>query len=109
MGQMSAPRLQALFGQDLRRAADWVRVAAAEGLPQAQVCYGRMLLEGTGVEKDAAQALKWFQRAAATGDIDAVDFDNEDDMKTSIMVGFGSLSRLSSTLSILEIFDSSAM
>jgi uncharacterized protein len=81
LGQMNAPRLQALFAQDPRRAADWVRVAAMEGLPQAQVCYGRMLLEGTGIERNAAEALKWFQRASLSNDIDAVNmvgrcFDN---------------------------------
>ena len=71
MGQMGAPRLEALFAQDARRAADWVYVAAIEGLPQAQVCYGRMLLEGTGVPKDPDQALKWFRRAASNQDADA--------------------------------------
>jgi TPR repeat protein len=71
MGQMSTPRLRALFAQDARRAADWVFVAAVEGLPQAQVLYGRMLLEGTGLDKNPVQALKWFRRAASNGDIDA--------------------------------------
>ena len=61
LSQMSTPRLRALFAQDARRAADWVFVAAAEGLPQAQLCYGRMLLGGTGMAQDpAVQALKWF-------------------------------------------------
>src|SRR6202453_3737965 len=72
LGQMGTPRLEALFGQDARRAADWVLVAALEGLPQAQVCYGRMLLEGTGVTKDPAQALKWFRRATLNQDPDAI-------------------------------------
>ena len=72
LGQLSTLRLEALFGQDARRAADWVFVAAVEGLPQAQVCYGRMLLAGTGVTQDPAQALKWFQRAATNQDADAI-------------------------------------
>jgi TPR repeat protein len=72
LGQMSTPRLEALFAQDARRAADWVFVAAVEGLPQAQVCYGRMLLDGTGVTKDTVQALKWFRRAAWNNDADAI-------------------------------------
>jgi TPR repeat protein len=72
LAQISAPRLQALFAQEPHRAADWVYVAAADGLPQAQVCYGRMLLEGTGVPKDHGAALTWFERAAANGDIDAI-------------------------------------
>jgi uncharacterized protein len=58
-----------------------VYAIAAEGLPKAQTCYGRLLLEGTGVPKDAARALQWFQRAAASGDIEAINmvgrcFDN---------------------------------
>src|ERR1700722_9775656 len=72
LGTMSVPRLHALFAQDADRAARWVYVLAAEGVPPAQVCYGRLLLEGTGVEKDAAAALCWFHRAAAQGDIDAM-------------------------------------
>ena len=72
LGQMSTPRLQALFAQDARRAADWVFVAALEGLPQAQLCYGRMLLEGTARPRDPVQALKWFRRAASSGETDAI-------------------------------------
>jgi uncharacterized protein len=73
LGQMSTPRLRALFAQDAHRAADWVFVAAAEGLPQAQVCYGRMLLlAGTGLPQDPVQALTWFRGAASSGDIDAI-------------------------------------
>ena len=72
LGQMNTPRLRALFAQDPKRAADWVYAAAAEGVTAAQTCYGRMLLEGTGVGKNAEQALKWFRRAAAGGDVDAV-------------------------------------
>jgi TPR repeat protein len=68
LGQMSTPRLEALFGQDARRAADWVFVAAVEGLPQAQVCYGRMLLEGTrGVPRNTFNAPRiWETRGRNT-------------------------------------------
>jgi uncharacterized protein len=72
LGQMSTPRLQALFAQDPKRAAEWVYAAALEGVTAAQTCYGRMLLEGTGVNKDVGQALKWFRRAAAGRDADAI-------------------------------------
>jgi uncharacterized protein len=72
MAQMSTPRLRALFTQDPSKAAEWVYVVAAEGLPAAQVCYGRMLLEGTGIAKDASCALRWFKRAAVSGDLDAI-------------------------------------
>jgi hypothetical protein len=72
LGQIAKPRLASLFAQDARRAADWVLVAAVEGLPQAQVCYGRMLLEGTGVAKNPEQSLKWFRRAALAGDAEGI-------------------------------------
>ena len=69
---LSRARLRALFSQTPERAADWVQVTAMEGLPQAQVCFGRMLLEGTGRPKDLPAALAWFRRAAARGDLDAI-------------------------------------
>jgi TPR repeat protein len=72
MAQMNTPRLRALFAQDPGKAAEWVYVVAAEGLPAAQVCYGRMLLEGTGIGKDPVAALRWFRRAASSGDADAI-------------------------------------
>jgi TPR repeat protein len=72
MAQMNTPRLRALFAQDPVRAAEWVYVVAAEGLPAAQVCYGRMLLEGTGIAKDPVSALRWFRRAAVSGDADGI-------------------------------------
>jgi len=72
LSQMDRTRLRALFAQEPQRAADWVYATAADGLPTAQLCYGRMLLEGTGVEQDQVAALQWFKRAAAGGDVDAV-------------------------------------
>jgi TPR repeat protein len=72
LGTMSQERRQAVFSQDPARAAPWIYAVAVEGVPQAQVSYGRLLLEGRGVDKDAAAALTWFQRAAARGDGDAL-------------------------------------
>jgi uncharacterized protein len=72
MAQMNTPRLRALFAQDPAKAAEWVYVVAAEGLPAAQVCYGRMLLEGPGMPADPVSALRWFRRAAVSGDADAI-------------------------------------
>jgi TPR repeat protein len=72
LGTMSAGRRDALFSQDAARAAPWVRAVALEGVPQAQLCYGHLLLEGTGVEQDAVAALRWFRRSAAQGDVDAL-------------------------------------
>jgi TPR repeat protein len=72
LGTMSAPRRLALFSQDSARAAPWVHALAVAGVPEAALCYGRLLLEGTGVAKDAAAALHWFRRAAAHGAADAL-------------------------------------
>jgi len=73
LGQMSMPRLRALFAQDARR-----RRPTGCSSPLLKVCRkrksatGRMLLEGTGLPQDPVQALKWFRRAASSGDIDAM-------------------------------------
>jgi TPR repeat protein len=72
LGAMSPARRNALLSEDPARAAPWIHAVAVEGVPQAQVCYGRLLLEGTGVGKDAAAALTWFRRAASQGDVDAM-------------------------------------
>lgn len=69
---ISSARLQALFAQEPQRSADWVHALAAEGSALAQVCYGRMLLAGTGRPKDEPAALSWFRRAAAQGDLDGI-------------------------------------
>lgn len=45
-----------------------VRAAAGTGQAQSQNTMGMMFATGVGVEKDSAEAVKWFQRAAAQGD-----------------------------------------
>jgi TPR repeat protein len=51
---------------DDEQAAQWLR-QAAEGLPQAQYIYGRMLADGRGVAADLTAARDWFTRAADSG------------------------------------------
>ena len=70
--RMSAIQLRSLLTQDPRQAAAWVAAAAEQGLPEAQVRLGRMLLEGQGIPKDEATALAWFQKAAEQGDAEAM-------------------------------------
>src|SRR5439155_26080531 len=53
-----------------RQAAQWLR-RAAEGVAEAQVMYGRMLIEGRGVVPDLPGARVWFTRAADAGVPDA--------------------------------------
>ena len=71
LADMSTSQLTAVL-RDPDRAAPWVRAAAIHGVREAQLRLGRMLLEGEGVEKDAAAALRWFGRAAKAGDGEAM-------------------------------------
>ena len=58
------------IGQDEEQAARWLR-RAAEGVPEAQYAYARMLAEGRGVAPDMEGARAWFARAADAGIADA--------------------------------------
>jgi TPR repeat protein len=53
-------------------AAEWIKAAAACGLPEAQVTLGRMLLDGQRVPRDEAAAFALFKAAAESGDLDAI-------------------------------------
>lgn len=72
LARMSYGALHALLAGDPVAAAPWVRSAAECGLAAAQVRLGRMLLAGTGVERNEPAALAWFERAAAQGDAQAM-------------------------------------
>jgi uncharacterized protein len=51
---------------DAQQAAHWLR-RAAEGVPEAQYMYGRMLADGHGIPADPEAARGWISRASATG------------------------------------------
>lgn len=70
--QMTSHELQQLLAGNPREAAVWVRMAAVQGITEAQMRLGRMLLEGNGLSKNAQEAFEWFLRAAASGDDDAL-------------------------------------
>ncbi len=72
LSEHSPTHLQRLFAESPQHAAAWVRALALEGMLQAQTCYGRMLLAGTGTAEDRTAALLWFKRAADHGDPDAL-------------------------------------
>jgi TPR repeat protein len=44
--------------------APWIQAAADYGMVEAQAILGQMLLDGTGVPRDAEAGLAWFKRAA---------------------------------------------
>lgn len=52
---------------DKRRAAECYRVAAERGLDWAMYNYATLLALGEGVAEDRAAALRWLERAVATG------------------------------------------
>jgi TPR repeat protein len=45
-------------------AAQWFRLSAENGFPDAQLAYGMVLLSGDGVPLDKAQAIGWLTKAA---------------------------------------------
>jgi TPR repeat protein len=69
---MTPDALRDLLQRDPLRAAPTVQALAERGVLEAQLLYGRMLLEGNGVIKSHAAAFVWFQRAAARHDAAAI-------------------------------------
>lgn len=53
------------------RAIFWLKSAAQKGLPKAQKTLGLVYLRGLGVNKDMAEAQRWFGYAAEQGDNEA--------------------------------------
>ncbi len=53
-------------------AARWLHTAAELGIVEAQVHYGQVLLDGTGVEKNPEHAFQWFKLAANEGHVMAM-------------------------------------
>ncbi|MEM6486201.1 MAG: tetratricopeptide repeat protein [Pseudomonadota bacterium] len=52
----------------LQRSADkWLKLAAAQGLPDAQKHLGDRFRTGNGVVQDFSQAVDWYQQAADQG------------------------------------------
>ncbi len=51
---------------------DLVRAAAFRGVAEAQLIYGQMLLDGKVIERNAAAAFSWFERAAKGGNVMAI-------------------------------------
>jgi TPR repeat protein len=53
--------------QNYAEAAKWHRLAANQGLADAQFTLGFMYAHGQGVSQDYAEAVKWYQLAADQG------------------------------------------
>jgi TPR repeat protein len=57
---------------DLRRARQWYRRAALKGHDRGLFEYGLMLIQGEGGPKRPANGRRYLERAAASGQIDAL-------------------------------------
>ena len=53
--------------ENYSNAANWLKVAAVQGLTEAQYALGLLYNEGAGVAKDRTQAFLWFHAAAKEG------------------------------------------
>lgn len=53
-------------------AAAFIRASAEDGVADAQVAYGQMLLDGAGVDADPRAAFGWFSKAAGQGHLMAI-------------------------------------
>lgn len=65
---LSSEELRERLASDPRQAARTILDAARNGLTEAQTLLGQILLDGQGIEQDAALARTWFQIAAEGGD-----------------------------------------
>ena len=57
---------------NLEESSAWVRRAAENGLTDAECAIGKCYALGQGVPVDSTEAKKWFARAAAKGDEEAI-------------------------------------
>ncbi|MCG8294552.1 tetratricopeptide repeat protein [Pseudomonas entomophila] len=59
--------LQAMLEHSPGQAAQAILAAAGQGVVEAQLLLGQILLDGRGIEQDAAVARRWFAIAAQAG------------------------------------------
>ncbi|WP_313085582.1 tetratricopeptide repeat protein [Pseudomonas sp.] len=64
---ITTDQLSARLAGAPREAARTILAAAQTGLADAQVMLGQILLEGRGIQRDAALAVRWFRIARAQG------------------------------------------
>lgn len=69
--EMGAELLRERISESPAAAAKWVEAAALNGLVNAQIAFGQMLVDGYGRPRDAAAGLRWFKIAAAAGSAEA--------------------------------------
>ena len=70
--RLAEPELRQRLSGSPEQVARIVYAAATGGSAAAQVTLGQMLLDGHGMKRDAAAALRWFEIAAKAGDLDGI-------------------------------------
>lgn len=65
--RMGPEVLRARISEQPQEAARWVEAAALNGLVNAQIAWGQMLVDGHGVRRDPEAGLRWFAVAAGAG------------------------------------------
>ncbi|MFT3968191.1 MAG: tetratricopeptide repeat protein [Sphingobium sp.] len=68
----SAEETRSRMAASPEAAAVILRVSAEAGMVDAQALYGQILLDGQGVPRDPAEALRWFAGAARAGHVMAM-------------------------------------
>jgi TPR repeat protein len=64
---LNGEQLREMLNHNPSGAAQAILGAARENIVDAQALLGQILLDGTGIERDPALALQWFQIAASNG------------------------------------------
>ena len=64
---LNVEQLQGMLDDSPVRAAQAILIAAKQGVVDAQALLGQILLEGRGIARDEALALRWFRIAAHGG------------------------------------------
>ena len=70
-GHVEAQYLVGAMSKDARKSARYLLLAASQGHPRAQFDIGLRYDEGRGVERDVAQAMRWYGKALAQGNMAA--------------------------------------
>lgn len=70
--RMGPEVLRARISRNPEEAARWVAAAALNGLVNAQIAWGQMLVDGHGVSRDPEAGLRWFRVAADAGSAEGI-------------------------------------
>lgn len=65
--RLDGEQLREMLAQNPARAAQAILLAARANIVEAQALLGQILLDGSGIERDAELALQWFTIAAQKG------------------------------------------